>query len=102
MKEKDEVMDILRSSLSELKGFGVKRIGVFGSYARGDPDGESDIDILVEFEKGEERFENLFNVHELLKDRYDMNIDLVTIDGLSPYIGPHILEEVIFVDKAPA
>ena len=102
MKNMNEIMEILRSYISDLEELGVKRIGVFGSYVHGEPDVESDIDILLEFQEGYETFENLFNIHEILSDKLQMDIDLVTVDGLSPYIGPHILREVIFVDKASA
>ena len=47
-----------------------------------------------------ETFDNLLNVHELLKSKYQREIDLVTVGGLSPYIGPHIMEEVIFIEEA--
>jgi len=100
MVNTDEIIDILRSTLNELEGFGVKRIGLFGSYARGEEQKDSDIDILIEFKEGMETFDNLLNVHELLKSKYQREIDLVTVGGLSPYIGPHIMEEVIFIEEA--
>ena len=47
-----EIIDLLRSHAGDIKAkFAVKRIGLFGSYARGEQKASSDIDILVEFEK---------------------------------------------------
>jgi predicted nucleotidyltransferase len=47
-----EIIDLLRSHGKEIKTcFSVKRIGLFGSFARGEQKESSDIDILVEFEK---------------------------------------------------
>jgi len=47
-----ETMDLLRSHIQDIKAsFSVKRIGIFGSFSRGEQKESSDIDILVEFEK---------------------------------------------------
>ncbi len=52
MLTKDQVIQLLRRNQSYLSSkYGVKRIGLFGSYARGQPDEESDVDIFVEFER---------------------------------------------------
>lgn len=40
------------SSMEDLRRYGVRRIGLFGSYARGEPGLRSDVEILVEFEDG--------------------------------------------------
>ncbi len=61
------VVEILRSQEPEMKKrFGVKRIGVFGSFARGDQKDPSDIDILVEFEKP--TFDNFMDLAFFLED----------------------------------
>ncbi len=47
-----EIIDLLKSHVQEIKAcFGVKRIGLFGSFARGEQKKSSDIDLLVEFDK---------------------------------------------------
>ncbi len=79
---------------------GVRRLGVFGSVARGDASGGSDVDVLVAFEPGARNFDNLFTVGEALEQVFRRRVDLVTEDSLSPYIGPHILSEVRYVDLA--
>jgi len=49
---REKVLGILRKELPYfISEYGVKRIGLFGSYAKGTPAKESDVDILVEFEK---------------------------------------------------
>ena len=54
----------------------------------------SDVDILIEFSPGRHTFDNFMDVSLLLEDVLGRNVDLVTRESLSPYIGPHILREV--------
>jgi predicted nucleotidyltransferase len=76
--------------------FLVKKIGVFGSYLRGEQRKNSDIDILVEFyeEPGLIKFLSLENyLSEILK----VKVDLVMKNSLKPNIGKQILSEVIYI-----
>jgi len=77
---------------------GVKRLGLFGSFSRGEAGPKSDVDVLVGFRTDAKTFDNLFEVGEALEEVFHRKIDLVTEDGLSPYIGPTILREVKYVD----
>jgi len=74
----------------------VKAIGVFGSYVRDKTGKDSDLDILVEFERsiGLLKFVNLENY---LCDILGVKVDLVMRDALKPRIGKHILKEVIYI-----
>lgn len=74
------------------KKYHVKKRGVFGSYVRGEQKKRSDIDILVEFKKTPDFFEFLE-----LEEYLGRKVDLVTRDALKPYIGRHILEEVVYL-----
>ena len=95
---KSSVLRSLSRNAARLRGFGVKRLGLFGSVARGRAGPESDIDILVAFEPGQETFSNLIGLHGLLRRLLGGRIDLVTQGGLSPYLGPRILDEVVYVE----
>lgn len=77
---------------------GVRRLGVFGSVARAEAGESSDVDILVGFAPDARTFDNLYAVAEALEEVFHRRVDLVTEDALSPYIGPHILREVTYVD----
>jgi predicted nucleotidyltransferase len=91
------VIEILRSREFEIrKRFGVKRIGVFGSFARGEEKDTSDVDILVEFEKP--TFDNFMNLAFFLEDLFQRRVDLVTPNSLSPHLGPYIKQGVIWAD----
>jgi len=89
-------MEKLFRHISEIKGFGVEKIGVFGSLLKGETTG--DIDILITFRKNEESFQNLMDLYYFLEDLLNAQIDLVTTDALSPYIAPHILREVEYIE----
>ena len=91
------VIEILRSHESEIrKRFYVKRIGVFGSFARGEQKDTSDVDILVEFEKP--TFDNFMNLAFFLEDLFQRKVDLITPNSLSPYIGPYVKNEVVWAE----
>ncbi|MGQ3683460.1 MAG: AAA family ATPase [Candidatus Loosdrechtia sp.] len=97
MKTLEEIKEIISQHKDELKKqYGIKEIGIFGSYVRDDQDESSDVDILVEFERpiGFIKFMQLENsISELL----GIKVDLVTKKALKPYIGKRILQEVQYV-----
>ena len=83
---------------SQLVAAGVTRLGVFGSFARGEAREESDVDVLVAFSPEARTFDNLYIVGDTLEKAFQRRVDLVTEDALSPYLGPEILREVRYVD----
>ena len=77
---------------------GVCQLGLFGSTVRGENTPESDIDILIDFNAGEETYRNYINACSLLQNAFGKKkLDVVTKKGLSPYIGESILNEVEYV-----
>jgi len=96
MKTLDEIKELIQSHKDELRQqYGLKEIGVFGSYVKGVQREDSDLDILVEFEKpvGFVKFLQLENRSELL----GVKVEIVTKKALKPFIGKRILQEVIYV-----
>jgi uncharacterized protein len=100
MQTKNNIMFIIQQNQDQIKLMGVKRLGLFGSFLYNENDDKSDIDILIEFEQGYKTFDNFLNVAILLEDLFDRPVELVTMEALSPYIGPHILREVEYVPLA--
>ncbi len=94
VQTKEQVLALLRRHQPELRRFGVKRCGVFGSFVRNDPHDQSDVDVLVEFEPDQKTFDNFMHLAFFLEDLFGRKVDLITTESLSPYIGPHILREV--------
>jgi len=94
---KADVWSIIRSNESRIKVFGVKKLGLFGSFVREEQNKDSDIDFLVEFEQGKKNFKNFMQLSFLLEDIFNRQIELVTPEALSPYIRPYIVKEVEYV-----
>ena len=80
--KKEEVIKILRENMDKIKRYGVKRIGIFGSVARDEAKKESDIDFVVEFEKGKATFKNFGGLVEFLEGLFNKEIDLLTPGGI--------------------
>lgn len=79
----------------EIKSFGVKELGLFGSFKRDTSIKlESDIDFLVKFEKEKKSYDNFMNLAFFLEELLGRKVELVTPESLSKHIGPHILKEV--------
>ncbi|MCF2137862.1 MAG: nucleotidyltransferase family protein [Candidatus Thorarchaeota archaeon] len=76
--------------------FGVKKIGVFGSYARGEGTKHSDIDVIVVFEEGQKTFDNYMGLAFFLERLFGKKVDLLTPEGISPYILPYIEKEIVY------
>jgi predicted nucleotidyltransferase len=100
VRTKEQVLALLLESQEELRRLGVKRCGVFGSIARNESGDQSDVDILVEFEPGQKTFDNFMHLAFFLESLFERKVDLVTMESLSPYIGPHILREVAYAPLA--
>lgn len=79
-----------------LKLYKVKRIAIFGSYARGEERRNSDIDFLVEFEKKADLLDQV-GLRQDLRELFRKNVDVVTPRSLSVYIRPRILKEAIYL-----
>jgi hypothetical protein len=100
VKTKDNVTDTLRQNRERLQALGVRRIGLFGSFVRDEQGPDSDIDLLVEFAPRKKTFDNFMALSFLLEDLFGRKVELLTVESLSPYIGPHILKEVQYVTLA--
>ena len=80
---------------NEIKAFGVKEMGLFGSFRRNtDIHIGSDVDLLIEFENGQKTYDNFIGLSAYLEDLLGRKVEIVTQKSLSKYIGPHILKEV--------
>ena len=91
---------ILSAHRDDLKRrFHVKKIGLFGSVLRGEARPESDIDVLVEFKKGQATLQNLLALRDHLQALFHRKVDLVTIGGLSPLMRPYIEKEVAWCEE---
>lgn len=97
---KAELFALIGKHEAELKQFGVRRWGLFGSFVRGRPNEESDVDILVEFEQDKKSFDNFMKLASFLEQQLGRRVELVTPESLSPHIGPYILREVEYASSS--
>lgn len=77
--------------------FYVKEIGIFGSFIRGEQTAASDIDILVEFEKGHKDFFNYIRLKYYLEELLERKVDLVIKDAVKSRLKERIFSEVEYV-----
>jgi len=97
MKTLDEIRTLLARHREELAGiYKVQEIGIFGSYARGEQSGGSDLDVLVAFSEPIGLFE-FIDLENRLGELLGVKVDLVTKGALKPRIGARILSEVVYV-----
>ncbi|MCX6031370.1 MAG: nucleotidyltransferase family protein [Chloroflexi bacterium] len=101
VRTKERVLSLIAAQQPTLRALGVQRLGLFGSFVRGEPRPDSDVDFLVEFAPGQKNFDNLMQLGFLLEDLLRRRVELVTPESISPYLRPHILGEVEYVTIAP-
>jgi len=93
----EEIKEVIERHRPELKSqFHVEKIGVFGSYARGDQKRRSDIDFLVTFDESISIF-TLGGLYEYLKEIMGTNIDVVPIEDLRPEFSDGVMKDVVYI-----
>lgn len=97
MKTLDDIKCILLSHKQELsENYGVKSIGVFGSYVKGGQKRQSDVDLLVEFDESSNlTLLGFVRLENYLSGLLGVKVDLVEKRALKPRIGKHVLQEVV-------
>ena len=87
----------LRGRLPELRArYGVKRLFLFGSRARGDARAESDLDLLVEFERVPTLFD-LVRLEQELADDLGIGVQVVTPGAIKPPLRPAVERDLVEV-----
>ncbi len=92
--DNNSILQVLASNKQQLNSFGVKEIGLFGSFVRSEQSENSDIDLLVDLQPEKKTFRNFMQLSYYLEELLGRKVELVTKQSLSPYIGPHILNTV--------
>ena len=97
MKNKLHIKEEIKETIiSILVKHGIKRILVFGSYARNEATPKSDLDLIVDFPEGTSLLDHVgFEIE--LSEALNMRIDLLSRNGISPYIKDHVLKEAIVI-----
>lgn len=89
--------ELIKENLNELRDvYLVSKIGVFGSFARGEESEVSDVDILVEFNQTVDIF-HFIGLKDRLTEILGRKVDLATPNALKPLIKDRILQEVLYI-----
>lgn len=95
--DKNEIIKIIKNRKKELTSqYGVRRLGLFGSYLKNKQHKRSDIDLLVQFDRDIDLFD-FIDLREYLENQLNVKVDLVMESALKPNLGKYILEEVEYV-----
>jgi len=99
MLNTDEVLEFLRTHRQTLRSeFRIVKLGIIGSFARGEQTEESDIDLLIEFEPDtDDLFGKKMKLKDLIKASFHRDVDICREKYTKPYIKSYLLREAIYV-----
>ncbi|MFI5134775.1 MAG: nucleotidyltransferase family protein [Chitinophagales bacterium] len=100
IQTKQELIETVRANEEKILSFGVKRLGLFGSFVREEHDNDSDIDFLVDFKKKHLKLKNLVDLGYFLQDVSGRKVEVITRGSLSKYFGHRILNETEYIISA--
>lgn len=89
----NQIVATCREHRQELRDLGILRLGLFGSFVRGDAGPDSDLDFVVELD--EKTFDRYMDAKFFLEDLFGQRVDLVLIDRIKPGLRERILAEVV-------
>ena len=92
-RTKEEILRILEDNQAAIKRYGVRRLGLFGSYARGDGGEASDLDFVVEFDR--KSFDAYMDLKTFLENLFGTRVDLVLESAVKPRLRRVISEEAV-------
>lgn len=92
----DEALEKLRGAKPLLDRYGVARIGVFGSVARGEAGPDSDVDVLVEFKPEHLPGFGFFRLERDLAGIFGRPVDLLTEGALHRLLHDRVMREAVF------
>jgi predicted nucleotidyltransferase len=100
MRSRDQILTFLRQNNKMFRDrYHIIRIGLFGSYARGDQNINSDIDLLVEFEEDtQDLYELKLQLKEFFQKSLGIEIDICREKYIKPRIKKSILTETVYAD----
>ncbi len=94
LTSRDEVRKRIEQNQATLRRLGVRRLGLFGSYARGEAMPGTDLDFVVEL--SEKSFDAYMDTNIFLEDLFQSRVDLVTMSSIKPRLLPIIRREAIY------
>lgn len=90
----DEIIAVLRDNRKDIDKYGVDSIGLFGSFGRSEQTANSDVDILVKFNKERKTFDNYMDLKFYLEDLLGKKVDLIIAENIKMELRNEILGSV--------
>mgnify|MGYP003548465915 CR=1 FL=1 len=96
---KEEILSYLKEKKEEFfSEYQLVKLGLFGSYARGEQTDNSDIDLIVEFKPNTENLAEIkYEIKSNIKNQFKREVDLCREKYIKPYFKSQILQSVIYV-----
>ena len=94
VQNKQQVFERIQSHQSALKQFGAARLGLFGSFVRGEQTEVSDIDFVVDFQEGKKTFRNFINMVYYLEKVMGREVELLTWEGMASFVKSEAEKEI--------
>lgn len=88
-----KILGLLKANEAHIKGFGVRSLGLFGSFVHGNHTEKSDLDLVVEFDK--KTFDAYMDLKIFLEGLFGRPVDLVLADAIKPKLRGPILEDAV-------
>jgi len=97
---RSEIFIILNSLKETLREMGVLRLGLFGSFARGENTSGSDVDVIVSFLPGYKNYDNFYRLAELLEEQFGRKVEIITEESVSPHLKREIEKDIGYYEVA--
>ncbi|HYI04890.1 MAG TPA: nucleotidyltransferase family protein [Reyranella sp.] len=95
--KRDQIIATLKAAEPELRKRGIRHAALFGSVARGEERPDSDIDILVEFEPGEEgSIYDYVRLKEYVAGLFEEPVDVIDRNALKPHLRPPASRDTVY------
>jgi hypothetical protein len=95
MRTAEEILRTTEKHKDKIRRFGVRRLALIGSFARGEQTEESDLDFLVEFDT--KTFDSFMELIFFLEDLFGCSVDVLIADSLRERVRSSIMKEAIYV-----
>lgn len=93
-RNRENILNLLQQNKETIQGYGVRRLGLFGSCARGESAEASDLDFVVEFDR--KSFDAYMDLKAFLEELFESRVDLVLADAIKPRLRETILKETVY------
>lgn len=90
---REEILRALAENRDAIRRYGVKRLGLFGSCARDEATGASDLDFVVEFDR--KSFDAYMDLKAYMEGLFHCPVDLVLVDAVKPRLRAAVVEEAV-------